>query len=169
MHLKYYIDKYKDFFGVILIITVITLPGLFLYYALEQDEKISREREAREAKTEQGLTESRDSLVAFMSVIIEANQALVNDPKSCRWLLLTEIKQPYYAVRHGDGWTSLKLEKPFNDVVYIWIPTDNETWTKSSRGSDLTKCRPLFIGSKAYNGDLKKIHMRVIDKQDRGF
>lgn len=108
---------------------------------------------------------NRDSLSAFMSVIIEANQTLVKDPRDCHWLLLTEIFEPGY-IHKSDN--KIVYERPTKESVLIWIPTSSEIFDTIQIGSNIPR-QDFYIGNNLYNGDLEHIKIRVAGKEDRGF
>ena len=152
------------FLGISLsIITVgLFIVGMILWSINEKKQRIEEK-----SHVDNIIRENKDSMSAFMSVIVEANQTLVNNPRYCRWLLLGELTQPCYISKSYDG--SLIYEKPSREKILIWIPTDSMTWTRTKNGKSIELKYPLYIGNNIYNGDLNRLKMIVIDKKDRGF
>jgi len=141
--------------------------GIFIVAMILWSSNEKRQRAEEKTHVEYVVRENKDSMSAFMSVIVESNQTLVNNPRHCRWLLLGEITQPCYISKTYDG--SLIYEKPSREKVLIWIPTDSMTWKRTKNGNPLDLKSPLYIGNNVYNGDLNRLKMTIIDKKDRGF
>lgn len=166
-HLKFEfkVDGFNGWTSILLIISFVIIIGAYAGIANFQ-ERIEVV-EWQDSKQDSVIQENQDSLSAFMSVIIEANTALVKRPKDCRNLVLVKIQQPCYATKKSK--TEIEWTKPLNESVLIWIPTDLKSWVWCEPGKDLKDRSPLLIGGEYYNGDLNKISMEVVTKEDRGF
>ena len=152
-------------YKILAVILVQVIVGLIVIASLTHRDPMP-EHQARSSVQDSMIELSRDSLSAFMSVIIEANQTLVTKPQECRWLLLTEISEPSYASKDSQG--RVTYAKPTLESVKIWIPTSVETYSSVIIGSSIPK-DSMPIGNTLYNGDLEHVKARVIGKIDRGF
>ena len=163
-----FIKKHKEAIASFVFYLGMTASICVILYTLIWLSKTSRARDIeKNVMVELVDRENRDSMSAFMSIIVEANQTLVNNPRDCRWLVLTEIAQPCYVSRKLDG--SVSYEKPTNQKILIWIPVDSVTWKATNLGESIPQISPLYIGNNIYNGDISRLKTRIIDKKDRGF
>ena len=104
--------------------------------------------------------ESKDSLAAIMSIIVESNRVLVDERENCKYYILTHTKVPEY----------VKLSKDVNinpsKELYLWIPVDYTTYKNATIGTNLAT-PDLVIGNTPYNGDIEHIELKIISKDKR--
>lgn len=152
----------------LIVLIILTLTGMAIGIIVDDDSHYEIHMKNLMQDTQQAdsiVSLNRDSISAFMSVIIEANQTLVRNPEDCHWLLLTEIFEPGYIHRSDN---KIEYEKPTKESVLIWIPTSYEIFDTIQVGYSIPR-NDFYIGNNLYNGDLEHIKIRVAGKEDRGF